>query len=179
MPLWARKFNGIWDKLTAGQAEALKLEWFYETDEKSTQAENANTLGISVDAYKERLEWGIKKIIKHYPEFAPKKRRSIGQDEKVISAAPLYQILPSGEKIEISLPIMTEKALSNKEKHEIKKWSWESTKNYTFRYDAYTDIDDPEDEEELEITEEAIEKEHHDYLLLKAEESEQKKKRQL
>jgi hypothetical protein len=31
----------------------------------------------------------------------------------------------------------------------------------------------------LENTEEAIEKEHHDYLLLKAEESEQKKKGQL
>ena len=179
MPLWARKFNGIWDKLTTGQTEALKLEWFYETAEKPTQEENAKTLGINVDSYKERLEWAIKKIIKHYPEFAPKKRRDKAQAEKVILPAPLYKVFPSGEKIEISLPIKAEKALSNKEKHEIKKWSWESTKNYTFRYDSYTDIDYPEDEEELENTEEAIEKEHHDYLLLKAEESEQKKKGQL
>lgn len=59
------------------------------------------------------------------------------------------------------------------------KWSWESTRNYTFRYDAYTDVDDPEDEDELEAVEEAIEKEHQDYLHLKAKESEQKKKGQL
>lgn len=179
MPLWARKFNGIWGKLTTGQAEALKLEWFYETDEKPIQTENAKTLGISVDSYKERLEWAIKKIIKHYPEFSPKKRRSKSQEEEIIPLAPLYQILSSGEKVVIPLPTKTDKALSNKEKHEIKKWSWESTRNYTFRYDAYTDIDDPEDEDELEAVEEAIEKEHQDYLLLKAEESEQKKKGQL
>ena len=79
----------------------------------------------------------------------------------------------------MTMPIKEEKPLSNKEKHEIKKWSWESTKNYTFRYDAYTDIDDPEEEEELEAVEEAIEKEHQDDLLLKAEESEKKKKGQL
>ncbi len=55
--------------------------------------------------------------------------------------------------------------------HELKKWSWESTKNYIFHYDAYTDIDDYEDEEELEAEQEAIEKEHEDHLLLKSEES--------
>ena len=44
--------------------------------------------------------------------------------------------------------------------------------------DAYTDVDDFEDEEELEAEQEAIEKEHQDYLLLKVEETERKKKGQ-
>lgn len=52
-------------------------------------------------------------------------------------------------------------------------------KNYFFRYDAYTDVDDFEDEEELEAEQEAIEKEHQDHLILKAEEAERKKKGQL
>lgn len=179
MPLWARKFNGIWDKLTKEQAEAFKLEWFYEAEEKPTQAQNAKALGISVDSYQERLEWAIKKIIKHYPEFTPLKRRSKAKEEEVIPPAPLYNVLPSGEKIQIELPVKQEKSLTNQERYYLKKWSWESTKNYFFHYEAYTDIDDYEDEEELEAVEEAIEKEHQDYLLLKAEESEQKKEGQL
>lgn len=48
--------------------------------------------------------------------------------------------------------------------------------NYMFRYQAYTDVEDVEDEDELDAIEEYIEKEHQDYLCLKAEESEQKKK---
>lgn len=71
----------------------------------------------------------------------------------------------------MTFPTKADKALSNNQKHEIKKWSWESTRNYTFRYDAYTDIDVPEGEEEVENIKEAIEKEHLDYLLLKTEES--------
>lgn len=179
MPLWARKFNGIWDKLTKEQAEALRLEWFYETEEKPTQAENAKALGISVDSYQERLEWALKKILKHYPEFIPKKRRSKASRKKVIPPAPLYKVLPSGEKIQIEFPIMQEKPITNQERYYLKKWSWESTKNYLFRYDAYTDVDDYEDEDELEDEQEAIEKEHQDYLRLKAEESELKKEGQL
>jgi hypothetical protein len=46
---------------------------------------------------------------------------------------------------------------------------WESTKNYLFHYDAYIDVDDFEDQEELEAEQEAIEKEYQDDLLLKAE----------
>ena len=171
MPSWAKRFNGIWEKLTKGQAEALKLEWFYGSDEKPTQEENAKALGISIDSYQERLEWAIKKIIKHYPELTPKKRRSKAQEEEFIPPAPLYEILPSGEKVQIALPVKQEKHLTTQERHELKKWSWESTKNYVFSYDAYTDIDDYEDEEELEAEQEAIEKEHEDHLLLKSEES--------
>lgn len=171
MPSWAKRFNGIWDKLTKGQAEALKLEWFYDSDEKPTQAENAKALGISVDSYQERLEWAIKKIIKHYPELTPKKRRSKSQEEEFLPPAPLYEILPTGEKAQIGFPVKREKLLATQERYEIKKWSWESTKNYVFRYDAYTDIDDYEDEEDLDAEEEAIEKEHEDYLLLKSEAS--------
>lgn len=70
---------------------------------------------------------------------------------------------------------MQEKALSNKEMHEIKKWVYESTLNYMFRYQTYTDVEDFEDEDELEATEEYIEKEHQDYMRLKAEETEQNK----
>jgi hypothetical protein len=179
MPSWAKKFDGIWQRLTSEQAEALSLEWFYEAEEKPTQVENAKTLGISVDSYQERLEWAIKKIIKHYPEFTPKKRRSKSEAKKASPVAPLYQVLPSGEKFEIPLPFKREKPLSNKELFEIKKWSWESSKNYLFRYDAYTDVDDFEDEEELEAEQEAIEQEHQDHLLLKAEEAERKKEGQL
>lgn len=172
MPSWARRFHGIWEKLTKGQAEALKLEWFYDSDEKPTQEENAKALGISIDSYQERLEWAIKKIIRHYPELRPQKRRTRLQEEEFIPPAPLYEVLPSGEKIQIELPVKREKLLPIQEKYELKKWSWESTKNYVFRYDAYTDIDDYEDEDELEREEEAIEKEHEDHLLLKSEESE-------
>jgi hypothetical protein len=95
------------------------------------------------------LEWAIKKIIKHYPEFTPKKRRAKSEAKQTISVAPLYKILPSDDKVEIPIPVKREKSLSNKELFEIKKWSWESTINYLFRYDAYTDVDDFEDEEEL------------------------------
>ena len=56
MPLWAKKFNKIWSKLTPKQSDALKLEWFYETPEKPTQEENAKALGISVDSYQEHLK---------------------------------------------------------------------------------------------------------------------------
>jgi hypothetical protein len=129
------------------------------------------------------LNCPIKRIIKHYPEFTPKKRWSKPEAKEALSVAPLYQVLPSGEIVEIPIPVKREKPLSNKELFEIKKWSWESSKNYLSCYDAYTDIDDSEDEDELEAVEEAIEKaiekEHQDYLLLKAEESEQKKKGKL
>jgi len=66
--------------------------------------------------------------------------------------------------------------LSTQQRHEILKWAHESTANHLFRYDQYTNVDDTETEEEQEAEEEAIEKEHQDYLLLKAEEYEQNKK---
>jgi hypothetical protein len=55
MPLWAKNFHLIWDKLSEAQADALKLEWIYEDAEKPTQEENAKKLGISIASYQERL----------------------------------------------------------------------------------------------------------------------------
>lgn len=176
MPFWAKRFHRIWDKLTQAQSDALMLEWFYESDEKPTQEENALALGISVDSYKERLKLANKKLGTLYPEFPRLKRKKPRVVKKTIKPAPLYQILPSGEKVEIEISVMRKKTLSTKEKHEIKKWVYESTMNYMFRFQAYTDVDDIEDEEEQEAVEEYIEKEHQDYLLFKAEESEQKLK---
>lgn len=176
MPFWAKRFHRIWDKLTQAQSDALILEWFYESDEKPTQEENALVLGISVDSYKERLHWAYKKLRALYPEFSSRRRRVPLPAQNAIKPAPLYQILSNGEKVEIEIPTIQEKALSKEEKHEIKKWIYESTMNYMFRYQAYTDVEDFEDEDEQEAVEEYIEKEHQDYLRLKAEESEQKLK---
>ncbi len=176
MPFWAKRFHQIWDKLTEAQSDALMLEWFYESDEKPTQEENALVLGISVDSYKERLKLANKKLGALYPEFPRLKRKKPRTAKKAIKPAPLYQILPTGEKVELEISVMRKKTLSTKENHEIKKWVYESTMNYMFRFQAYTDVDDFEDEEEQEAVEEYIEKEHQDYMRLKAEESEQKLK---
>ncbi|MFP5491050.1 MAG: hypothetical protein ACLGG0_06095 [Bacteriovoracia bacterium] len=176
MPFWAKRFHRIWDKLTEAQSDALMLEWFYESDEKPTQEENALVLGISVDSYKERLHWAYKKLGSLYPEFPTRRRRMPLPAQNTIKPAPLYQILSNDEKIEIEIPTFQEKALSKEDKHKIKKWIYESTMNYMFRYQAYTDLEDLEDEDEQEAVEEYIEKEHQDYLLLKAEESELKLK---
>ncbi|HXH76680.1 MAG TPA: hypothetical protein VNJ08_17045 [Bacteriovoracaceae bacterium] len=176
MPFWAKRFGRIWDKLTTAQADALRLEWFYTTLEKPTQEESANKLGISVASYQERLEWAYKKLQELYPEFPRRRRKSSIPDEEVINPAPLYKVLPSGEKVQIEFPVMQVKDLTLQQKHEIKKWVYESSINYMFRYQSYTDVEDLEDEEEQEAVEEYIEKEHEDYLRLKTEESDLKQK---
>ncbi|HXH75187.1 MAG TPA: hypothetical protein VNJ08_09500 [Bacteriovoracaceae bacterium] len=176
MPFWAKRFGRIWDKLTTAQADALRLEWFYTTLEKPTQEENANKLGISVASYQERLEWAYKKLQELYPEFPRRRRKGSIPDKEVIDPAPLYKVLPSGEKVQIEFPVIQVKNLTIQQKHEIKKWVYESSINYMFRYQSYTDVKDLEDEEEQEAVEEYIEKEHEDYLRLKTEKSDLKQK---
>ena len=179
MPFWAKRFHRVWDKLSDAQAEALKLEWFYEDLEKPTQVENAKRLGISVASYQERLEWAYKKLRDLYPEIARRRRRRQNSStvEPQLIPGPLYKILPTGEKVQIEHPVIQVKVLTAQERHEILKWAYESTTaNYLFRYDRYTEVDDTEDEDKLDAEEEAVEKEHQDYLHLKAEETEQKLK---
>jgi len=64
-----RKFPKLWNKLTEAQEAALKLEYFYEGQEKPTQKENAKRLGISVASYQDRLEGAYKHLMKLYSEF--------------------------------------------------------------------------------------------------------------
>jgi hypothetical protein len=176
MPPWAKKFHRIWDDLTQAQTDAMMLEWFYDDFEKPTQEENAKKLGISIPSYQERLNWAYKKLQELYPEFPRLRRKGRPVSQYTVNPAPLYQVLPSGEKIQIEFPTLQEKVLTIQQKHEIKKWVYESRMNYMFRYQSYTDVEDMEDEEEQEAAEEYIEREHDDYLRLKAVESEQKNK---
>ena len=142
MPHWAKKFHRIWDNLTEPQVDALRLEWFYEDLEKPTQEENALKLGISIASYQERLEWAYKKIQQVYPELKRRRRKNTLKPKELVKPAPLYQVLSSGEKNQIDIPIMQKKILSNHEKHEIKKWLYESSMNYIFNYQAYNDVED-------------------------------------
>jgi predicted DNA-binding protein (UPF0251 family) len=146
MPPWAKKFNWIWDRLTPAQAEALKLEWFYD-GEKLTQEENAAKLGISIAAYQERLEWAYKKLEKLYPEFMKVKRKNkISKKDKKIY--PLFEILPNGEKIILSHPKKRNKNLSQTELFAIKKWAYEQTTRYLYTDDYYLEIDEISEEKE-------------------------------
>ncbi|MFP5492443.1 MAG: hypothetical protein ACLGG0_13145 [Bacteriovoracia bacterium] len=171
MPQWAKKFYRIWDNLSDSQAEALKLEWFYEDDEKPTQEESAKRLGISIASYQERLEWAYKKLEILYPEFTTRKRKNPTVTKMAQPPEPLYEILTCGDKVQIQHPVRQNKILTTRQRQKIMKWVHESTANYLFRYDHYTDFNDLEDENELEAFEEAIEQEHQDLLDLKAEES--------
>lgn len=172
MPSWAQKFERIWELLTDAQAEALKEEWFFEEDEKPTQEEIAKKLGISLASYQERLQWAYRKLETLYPEFSRKKDKDKKDPKKIY---PLYEILPSGEKVEIKFPKIKDKEISVKEKIEIRNWISMTTTNYMFTYDEYSDVEDIEDEQEQEEVEEFIEKEHQDYTLIKAEELESNK----
>jgi hypothetical protein len=176
MPSWAKKFYQIWDKLSEAQADALKLEWFYEDAEKPTQEENAKKLGISIASYQERLGWAYKKLDALYPEFTRRKRKK--RTSKKVAPPPecRYEILHSGARGRIEHPVKQDKVLTSRERHEILKWAHDSTANSLFRYDPYTDADDFRTEEEQEAEEEAIEQENQDHLSLKAEESEAKQK---
>ncbi|GEM_PF-5933977 len=176
MPPWAKKFYRIWDKLSESQSEALKLEWFYEEVEKPTQEENAKKVGISIASYQERLGWAYKKLDGLYPEFTRRRRKNPNFDKPQQTPEPLYEILPSGEKVQIEHPAKQDKILNTRERHEILKWAHDSTAITLFRYDQYTDVDDVISEEKEESEEDDIEQEHQDHMHLKAEESELKQK---
>lgn len=105
MPQWAKKFYRIWDNLSDSQAEALKLEWFYEDDEKPTQEESAKRLGISIASYQERLEWAYKKLEILYPEFTTRKRKNPTVTKMAQPPEPLYEILTCGDKVQIQHPV--------------------------------------------------------------------------
>lgn len=126
MPWWAKRFDKIWTKLTEAQIETLTLEWYFEGDEKPSQAENAEKLGISLASYQERLYFAYKKFEKLYPEFKRKKRSPVKAEVK-ISPAPLFVINSEGEKIKIPQPVKKLKNLSYRQKMEIKRWAKEST----------------------------------------------------
>lgn len=106
MPFWARRFNKIWSRLTQAQAEVLRLEYFYEGDEKPTQKENAKKLGIQESSYKDRLEGAIKKVEKLYPEFERVRRRKSKPKTANFAERP------------------KEKKLTSRERAEIKKWAY-------------------------------------------------------
>lgn len=169
MPFWAKRFDRIWEKLSSAQASALKAEWFYEADEKPTQKESAQLLCISVASYQERLEWAYKKLEDIFPEFERRKRKNPVVLKAIDPPEPLYQILPSGEKVLIPLPEKKDRTITKHEIHEIKRWVYESSTNYLFKYERYTDIEDEINEDDEDAIEEEIEKEHEDYLKLKKE----------
>ena len=126
MPWWAKRFNKIWLKLTDAQIETLTLEWYFEGDEKKTQAENAKDLGISLASYQERLYFAYKKLEKLYPEFSRKKKSPLKIRTKNLPL-PLFLVNSDGEKTELPLPMAKLKNLSFKEKMDIKKRSKETT----------------------------------------------------
>ncbi len=106
-PFWITRFDEIWKKLSKAQAEAIRAEYFHGELEKPTQQENAKKLGISIASYQERLEWAYKKLEKLFPEYerVPRRKKST-TPQTTNKPAPLYQVLDSGEKIEIPLPKM-------------------------------------------------------------------------
>tara|TARA_Y100000768_G_scaffold98349_1_gene71750 strand:+ start:3494 stop:4711 length:1218 start_codon:yes stop_codon:yes gene_type:complete len=107
-----KRFNKIWDKLTKAQAQALKLEYFYEELEKTSQKQNAKSLGISIASYQDRLELAYKKLEKLYPELVREPRRK-----------PRRKSPPTGQNL-------TEKNLSPSEKVKLMKWARQKSDAY-------------------------------------------------
>lgn len=167
MPLWAKRFDLIWEKLSEAQATALKVEWFYEDMEKPTQEESARHLGISVASYQERLEWAYKKLEGLFPELPRRKRKNPVVSQTNQPPGPLLEILPNGEKVQISFPEKRDRPLSKQQILEIKHWAFESSSNNMFQLEFYTDILDEIDEAEKEDTDEKIENEHEEHMKLK------------
>ncbi len=174
MPFWAKRFDKIWDKLTVQQTQALRAEWFYEDAEKLSQEQLAANVGISIASYQERLEWTYKKLEGLFSEFKRRRRKNPIEAKSALAPEPLYEVLPSGEKVQLPFPVKRERQLSRHEIGEIKSWVFESSSNHMFRYEFYTDVDDEITEADEEIIDEAIEQEHQEYLQLKLDESENK-----
>lgn len=125
MPYKFIKFNKIWDRLTPPQAEAFKLEYFYDSFEKPTQLENAKKLGVKLSSYKDRLEGAIKKLEKLYPEFERVNRRAVKHLPEAYMDAyePVYKI-ENGERSRISpLRIRPKRIITEQDKVIIKKWA--------------------------------------------------------
>jgi hypothetical protein len=165
MPPWAKKFNRIWDRLTKAQADALKLEFFFDDDEKATQSDNAKTLGISIASYQERLEWAYKKLEALYPEFERIARKQKGGDQQErLKPYPLYAVQPDGNRTEIPTPKPRDKELSAVELRRIRRWADLSSTQYFVGYGTYSDVEDIEDEADQQEIEDAIEQEHQNFL---------------
>lgn len=124
MPFWAKRFNEIWKILTEPQTEAILLEFFYDEEEKPTQKENAEKLGISIASYQDRLEGGYKHFEKLYPEFTRVRRRNTRKPVKTSLPAPLYE-LRNNEIVKVSHPIKKERRLTSLERIKIRDWTQE------------------------------------------------------
>jgi hypothetical protein len=91
-PKWARKFDKSIKKLTIAQKEAIDLKHFYEGIEKTTDQESAQSLGIALSSYKDRLKGAYKKLSKLYPEFERARRRKKKKEVNEIPPAPCREI---------------------------------------------------------------------------------------
>ena len=64
----SRRFKRYWATLTNAQKAALRMVYTHNPG-RLTKAEVARTLGIRVDKLQERIDYAVKKLLKHFPEF--------------------------------------------------------------------------------------------------------------
>jgi RNA polymerase sigma factor (sigma-70 family) len=64
----SRRFKRFWKALTLAQKEALRMVYI-NNRQRLTKEEIARRLGIRVDTLQERIDYAIKKLRQHFPEF--------------------------------------------------------------------------------------------------------------
>ena len=64
----SHRFKRFWATLTLAQKAALRLVYINNPD-KLTKVEVAELLGIRVDTLQERIDYAVKKLKRHFPDF--------------------------------------------------------------------------------------------------------------
>jgi DNA-directed RNA polymerase specialized sigma24 family protein len=68
----SRRYKRFWASLTKNQKEALRLVYTHNR-ERLSKAAVANKLGIRIETLQERINYAIKKLLKHFPEYSESK----------------------------------------------------------------------------------------------------------
>lgn len=68
----SRRFKRFWAALTKNQKMALRMVYTHNK-ERLSKAAVAKKLGIRVETLQERIDYAIKKLLKHFPEYAESK----------------------------------------------------------------------------------------------------------
>ena len=80
----SRRFKRFRASLTKNQKEVLRLVYTHNK-ERLSKAAVARKLGIRIETLQERIDYAIKKLLKHYPEYVePKSAKKLSQMLKAI-----------------------------------------------------------------------------------------------
>jgi hypothetical protein len=123
LPERFKRFQKYWDSLTTPQKQALRLVHM-AYGQRSTYPEAAATLGITVNALKERLKTSTSKLRQFYPELIPLQDQPKGADVWKESRYDSLKIVDL-ERVKIPLPVTRLDPVTLKP---IKTWKQKKTK---------------------------------------------------